>query len=235
MEACAYCVKYEERHQPPPPSLKKGEVFFFVCRCDCLLILERVMVAAFPLVSPLDPLSLSPVSRRTHVNPSSHLREAQAFGCDNDLQETTNGERTCRTHTHTHTHTDDAPSTPLLRWAISTLISSPHTAPAADWGGTNRHNGRRGELSEGIASLATQVSVGSHGEWAGRGGNRVNNSNEAVWITSLMGWRGPRCESDRGVQLGRTFEKCWGGGDGSGMWRGSVEGGQFGEGGCESV
>lgn len=96
--------------------------------------------AVFSLISSLDPVFFTGPQTESCKSIKSSERST-GFGCDNDLQKTTNGERTCLTRTHIHectcTHTS-VPSTPLYSkasWAISTLISSltpPHTVPAAD-------------------------------------------------------------------------------------------------------
>lgn len=151
METCNYCVKSAIH-----PKKKEGH---FLLRCDCavlLLILEST--------ARLDPVFFTGPQTESCKSIKSSERST-GFGCDNDLQKTTNGEWTCLTLTHTHactwTHTD-VPSTPLYYKLAeqSPHSSPPHTVPAADWGGSAHHNameedgGGGGQLLEGIASPA---------------------------------------------------------------------------------
>lgn len=106
METCAYCVKSAIH-----PKKKEGH---FLLRCDwaiLLLILESTLR--------LDPVFFTGPQTESCKSIKSSERST-GFGCDNDLQKTTNGERMCLTHTHTHTHWCTI-YTSLLQasWAIS--------------------------------------------------------------------------------------------------------------------
>lgn len=128
MQACTYCVKHEECHQTPNRIPPKRDVFFFVLRCDCPSSYFGEDDGCGRPSSPHWSLSLSRVPRQTHVNLSSHLREAQALGVIMTYRRLPTGRgwgRNTRTHTHTRTHTrcvhidthNNVPSTPLFLWS----------------------------------------------------------------------------------------------------------------------
>lgn len=100
-----------------PSNPQKRDIYLFLLlRCDCgvpLLILKRMMMVQ----SPPDPVLFTGPQTESCKSIKSSERST-GFGCDNDLQKTTNGERMCPTHTWT-------PSTPPLRasWVISALMS----------------------------------------------------------------------------------------------------------------
>lgn len=82
----------------PSSPLKKT---FLLLRCDCgvpLLILERMMVQCSP-VSLSDLVSFTAPQTVSCKSIKSSERSA-AFGCDNDLQKTTNGEKMSRCATY---------------------------------------------------------------------------------------------------------------------------------------
>lgn len=130
--------------------------FFLLFRCDCgvpLLILERVMVQCSP-VSPSDPVSFTAPQTDSCKSIKSSERSL-GFGCDNDLQKTTNGEEIDPRCTHEHAPMCHIFHTPELygNLAISPLRSDlthikthMHTppVPAADRGGSTRRNAFRG-------------------------------------------------------------------------------------------
>lgn len=130
----------------------KKKTSFLLFRCDCgipLLILERVMVQCSP-VSVSDPVSFTAPQADSCKSIKSSERSS-GFGCDNDLQKTTNGEEIDPRCTHgcapmCHIfHTSEL----YGNLAISPLRSDlthrkthRHTppVPAADRGGSTRRN-----------------------------------------------------------------------------------------------
>lgn len=95
-------------------------------RCDCgvpLLILEGLMVWS-STSSFCWTLSLSHVPRQSHVNLSSHLREAQALGVIMTYRRQPTG-RGCAWETHTRAHTGSVLSTPLYSKLAE---QSPHSS-----------------------------------------------------------------------------------------------------------
>lgn len=84
-----------------PSTLQKGTSFIKVwLHCPFFFILERMMVWS-SLSSFYWTLSFSQVPRQSHVNLSSHLREAQALSVIMTYRRLPMG-RGCDTHTHTH-------------------------------------------------------------------------------------------------------------------------------------
>lgn len=83
--------------------------------------------AVLSLIFLLDPASFTGPQTKSCKSIKSSERST-GFGCDNDLQKTTNGERMCLKNTHAHVYTWTQTSvlfhTSLLQasWAISTLI-----------------------------------------------------------------------------------------------------------------
>lgn len=126
METCTYCVR-SAIHQ-------KREAFYEGVTVPSLFLFWRGWCVWT--------LSFSQVPWRSHVNLSSHLREAQALGVIMTYCGLPMG-RGCAWHTHacTWTHINVA-STPLYcKLAEQSPHSSPpHTVPAADWGGSASHN-----------------------------------------------------------------------------------------------
>ena len=114
METCAYCVKYEGCLPPPrPKKKKKRDIFLLRCDCSVPLLILKDDGAVFSAVSPLDSVVFT-VPQTDSCKSIKSSERSTGFGCDNDLQKTTNGERMCPTSTRacTWTHTG-APSTPL--------------------------------------------------------------------------------------------------------------------------
>lgn len=102
METCTYCVKYEERHSPPPTQ--KGDFFFFFIKVRLWRPSSYFVEdddAVFSVISPLDPVFFTGPQTESCKSIKSSERST-GFGCDNDLRKTTNGEGTCLTHTYTH-------------------------------------------------------------------------------------------------------------------------------------
>ena len=103
-DLCLLCEVCGVPRTPPPPP-KRKDLFFFtkVWLCRPSSYLERMMLQS-PLMSPLDPVFFTGPQTESCKSIKSSERST-GFGCDNDLQKTTNGERTRLTHSHKHTQT----------------------------------------------------------------------------------------------------------------------------------
>ena len=108
-DLCLLCEVWEVPSTPPP---KKGH-FFIRCDCSVPLLILKDDGAVFSPVSPLDSVVFT-VPQTDSCKSIKSSERSTGFGCDNDLQKTTNGERMSLTSTRacTWAHTG-APSTPL--------------------------------------------------------------------------------------------------------------------------
>lgn len=97
----------------PPPPKRKGTFFLLRCDCSVPLLILKDDGAVFSPVSPLDFVVFT-VPQTDSCKSIKSSERSTGFGCDNDLQKTTNGERMSLTSTRacTWTHTG-TPSTPL--------------------------------------------------------------------------------------------------------------------------